>query len=98
METLVYSIKIHAPQQKVWDVLWTLDSYQAWTKFFSPSSTMQSDWKVDGKTYFLDGEGNGMISSAIQKLQGVHISPLYLSDQYNLEAFELLTKSFHCKH
>ncbi|NAS05210.1 SRPBCC domain-containing protein [Acinetobacter haemolyticus] len=63
METLVYSIKIHAPQQKVWDVLWTLDSYQAWTKFFSPSSTMQSDWKVDGKTYFLDGEGNGMIST-----------------------------------
>ncbi|WP_436860806.1 SRPBCC family protein [Acinetobacter haemolyticus] len=73
METLLYSIKIHAPQQKVWGVLWDTESYQAWTKFFlcddsttsnnASNSTMQSDWKVGGKTYFCDGSGNGMIST-----------------------------------
>lgn len=63
METLSYSIKIHAPKQKVWDVLWATETYQTWTKFFSCSSTMQTDWKVGGKTYFCDGEGNGMVST-----------------------------------
>lgn len=66
MQTLAYDIEIQAPIQKVWDVLWTIESYQAWTQFFSCSSTMKSDWKVGGKTYFQDGEGNGMVSTIEQ--------------------------------
>ncbi len=64
METLSYEIIINAPKQKVWDVLWGSETYNQWTEFFSPGgSHMKSDWKVDGKTYFLNAQGEGMVST-----------------------------------
>lgn len=63
METLSYETVIDAPMQKVWDILWSPDTYSEWTKFFSPGSTMKSDWKVGGKTYFVNTEGEGMVST-----------------------------------
>ena len=71
MQTLCYRIDIHATQQKVWDVLWATDSYSTWMQFFSNGSTMQSDWKLGGKTYFLDAKGNGMLST-IERLDIPH--------------------------
>ena len=63
METLTFDIEINAPQQKVWNVLWTKESYESWTKPFASGSTMTSDWTVGGRTNFHDGTGNGMIST-----------------------------------
>jgi len=63
METLSYEIIINAPLQKVWDVLWNTDTYTEWTQFFGSGSKMKSDWKVGGKTYFVNGEGEGMVST-----------------------------------
>ncbi|MGG5207989.1 SRPBCC family protein [Chryseobacterium sp. MIQD13] len=63
METLSYEIEINASQQKIWDILWNSDTYSEWTKFFSPGSEMRSDWKVGGKTYFVNAEGAGMVST-----------------------------------
>lgn len=63
METLSYEKIIDAPKQKVWDVLWNSETYSEWTKFFSPGSVMKSDWKVGGKTYFINTEGEGMVST-----------------------------------
>lgn len=63
METLSYEIIIDAPKQKVWDILWGAETYGQWTQFFSPDSQMKTDWKVDGKTYFTNAEGEGMVST-----------------------------------
>ena len=63
METLNYEIHINAPIQKVWDLLWDQETYPIWTQFFMPDSQMKSDWKIGGKTYFLDQAGNGMVST-----------------------------------
>lgn len=64
METLSYEIIINAPAQKVWDILWGPETYSEWTQFFGAGSTvMKSDWKVDGKTYFVDAKGDGMVST-----------------------------------
>lgn len=63
METLSYEMIINAPRQKVWDVLWNENTYSQWTHFFSPGSVMKSDWKVGGKTYFVNAEGEGMVST-----------------------------------
>ncbi len=63
METLSYEIVIDAPKQKVWDVLWNEKTYSEWTQFFSPGSLMKSDWKVGGKTYFVNAEGASMVST-----------------------------------
>lgn len=63
METLSFEKVIDAPKQKIWDILWNEKTYSEWTKFFSPGSVMKSDWKVGGKTYFLNSEGEGMVST-----------------------------------
>lgn len=63
METLKYETRIHAPIHKVWDLLWSGDTYTQWTQFFTPDSRMDSDWEINGKTYFTDGSGNGMVST-----------------------------------
>ena len=63
METLNFEIIINAPIQKVWDLLWNQDSYTQWTQFFGEGSHYKSDWKVNGKTYFLAASGDGMVST-----------------------------------
>ncbi|SHL97980.1 Activator of Hsp90 ATPase homolog 1-like protein [Chryseobacterium carnipullorum] len=63
METLSYEIVINASLQRVWDVLWNPETYTEWTQFFGPGCVMKSDWKVGGKTYFLNEQGEGMVST-----------------------------------
>lgn len=63
METLNFEIIINAPVQKVWDLLWNHDSYTQWTQFFGKGSRYESDWKVNGKTYFLGASGEGMVAT-----------------------------------
>ncbi len=63
MENLIFSAKINASREKVWNILWELDSYKTWTLAFAEGSTVQTDnWKEDSKVLFLDGEGRGMVS------------------------------------
>lgn len=66
MLALKFSKEIKAPAQKVWDTLWSPDSYLKWTKAFNPDDaggSIQSDWQVGGKTLFLDSRGSGMVST-----------------------------------
>jgi len=63
METLSYEIIINASKQRIWDILWGEKTYGEWTQFFCPGSVLRSDWKVNGKTYFLDESGDGMVST-----------------------------------
>ena len=65
MKTLQFTKEIKAPAQKVWNTLWDETTYSQWTNAFNPNggSMVQSDWQVGGRTLFLDGKGNGMIST-----------------------------------
>lgn len=65
MKTLQFTKEIKAPAQKVWETLWNETTYSQWTDAFNPGggSTIQSDWKVGGRTLFVDRKGNGMIST-----------------------------------
>jgi len=62
MEQLHYSVNIDAPREKVWNTLWTKESYEKWTTAFSEGSTVDTDWKEGSKVIFSDGTGNGMVS------------------------------------
>ena len=66
MEILNYEILINATPEKVWQVLWDAKSYTQWTQYFSPGSTMHSDWAINGRTVFLDANGDGMVSTISQ--------------------------------
>lgn len=63
METVEYSILLYASKEKIWEKLWDKECYAKWTQFFEPQFYIKSDWKVDGKTYFLKDEENGMVST-----------------------------------
>ncbi|UKB82151.1 SRPBCC domain-containing protein [Chryseobacterium sp. MEBOG06] len=63
METLSYETVIDAPLQKVWDILWSPETYSQWTQYFGTGSIMKSDWKVGGTTYFLNHKGEGIVST-----------------------------------
>lgn len=63
METLNYEKVIHAPIQKVWDLLWNQETYKEWTQYFMQDSQLKTDWKINGKTYFVDAKGDGMVST-----------------------------------
>lgn len=56
METLNYAMLIEATPQQVWQVLWNPDNYSQWTYYFLLTSSIHSDWKVNGKTLFLDAD------------------------------------------
>jgi len=69
MKTLQFTKEIKAPAQKIWDTLWNETTYPQWTDAFNPNgdSFMKSDWEVGGRTLFLDGNGNGMVSTIKSK-------------------------------
>ncbi len=62
MEKLHFNISIAAPREKVWDVLWTDETYRAWTSVFSEGSRAETDWQKGSKVFFTDGSGSGMVS------------------------------------
>ena len=62
MEKIRFTTIINAPREKVWSVLWTDESYRAWTAVFSAGSQAITDWKKGSKVLFTDGKGSGMVS------------------------------------
>lgn len=53
MQQVHESIFINAPREKVWDIMLTKDTYQEWTRPFSPggsASTYDGDWNAIGST------------------------------------------------
>lgn len=64
-----FNITINAPKEKVWKILWNDETYRKWTSAFAEGSYMESDFKVGGRTLFLGGEGNGMVSTIDQLIE-----------------------------
>lgn len=75
MEKMNFSADINAPKEKVWEILWNLDSYRAWTSAFAEGSNAQTDnWKEGSKVVFGDGKGNGMVSMVAQNKPNEYMS------------------------
>ena len=63
MEKINFSTNINAPKEKVWEILWNLDSYKAWTSAFHEGSYAETDnWKEGSKVLFLGPGRSGMVS------------------------------------
>lgn len=67
MKVLKFYTEINAPREKVWDILWTEETYNKWVKVFSEDSKTISDWIEGEPITFLDSKGNGM-QSKINKM------------------------------
>src|SRR4051812_2131578 len=74
MEKQEFKIAIDAPREKVWNILWDDDSYQAWTAAFTEGSHAITDWKKGSKVLFLDGKGMGMVSKIDETIPNEYMS------------------------
>ena len=63
MEKANFSIDINAPKEKVWNTLWEDSNYRKWTSVFSEDSHVVTDWQEGSKVLFLNGKGEGMVST-----------------------------------
>lgn len=61
MRKVRFSIDIHAPKKKVWDVMLGDATYREWTKPFHSGSYYKGDWSEGSKILFLGpgSEGGG---------------------------------------
>lgn len=67
MKSTQYKIRIDAPKEKVWNILWGDNTYSQWTAPFAEGSKAETDWKKGSKVLFLDGKGQGMVSTIVDK-------------------------------
>src|SRR5688572_18339226 len=81
MEKINFSTDIKAPKEKVWEILWNLDSYKAWTSAFAQGSTVETDsWKEGSKVLFTDGSGSGMVSMVAKNKPNEYMSFQHLGE------------------
>lgn len=62
MVTIEEKLRIEAPMEQVWDILWNSEKPE-WLQPFYPAAEIKSDWTVDGRTYFGGGDGNGLVGT-----------------------------------
>ncbi|HEY9260862.1 SRPBCC domain-containing protein [Chitinophaga sp.] len=74
MEKLTFNTSINAPRNRVWEILWGEQTYPAWTAVFAEGSKMETDWQVGGRTLFVNGENNGMVSTIAAKVPNEYLS------------------------
>lgn len=68
MTTLHFSVRINAPKEKVWEVLWSDAGYREWTSVFCEGSFAESDWEEGSKIKFLSPNGDGMFAIIQKKI------------------------------
>lgn len=66
METLEFTIRVKAPVEKIWSVLWDDETYKKWTGAFCEGSYAISNWNEGDKIHFMSPNGEGM-NSIIEK-------------------------------
>lgn len=74
LKRISFSTTIKATKEKVWAVLWSDETYKAWTSAFCEGSYAVSDWNEGSKILFLDGKGSGMYSTIAKKIPGGFMS------------------------
>lgn len=62
MEKKIFNISINASPEKVWQLLWSNETYPLWTSPFCAGSRAETDWQKGSKALFLDPSNQGMVS------------------------------------
>ena len=78
MEKKHFQIEINAPRERVWSTLWDDKTYREWTSVFSEGSRAETDWQKGSKVLFLDGKGDGMVSTIADNKPNEYMSIKHL--------------------
>jgi uncharacterized protein YndB with AHSA1/START domain len=71
------SVDIHAPKEKVWDILLNDEYTRIWYAEFSEGSHAETDWKVGSKAVFIDNSKSGLVAKVIANQPNEFISVEY---------------------
>lgn len=85
MDKLHFNIQIAANPEKVWDILWSDETYPKWTAAFHEGSYAKTDWKKGSKVLFLIPNGDGMICIIEEKIDFQKMVFKYLGTVKNYE-------------
>lgn len=66
MENEKFSILIRASRSKVWEVLWSKETYGKWTRPFGEGSMMVTDWTSGSLVRCIDSDSNGMLTRIVE--------------------------------
>jgi len=67
-QTIKASVDIHAPKEKVWQVLLDHKYIQVWYTAFGEGITADTDWRLGSKAVFTDNKGSGMIGKIVKHI------------------------------
>lgn len=62
-----FSITIDAPAQRVWNVLWNMETFSQYTSPFCEGSRVITTWQEGTKVRFLDASGQGTWGEIVKK-------------------------------
>lgn len=90
MGKVYFSTVIHAPKEKVWQVLWGQTTYPVWTEPFGAGSRVETDWEEGSRVLFLNSENEGMVARIAKKDENDFMSFEHLGmvDKNGNEDFE----------
>jgi hypothetical protein len=81
MQKLQFKIDIHAPTNKVYDLMLGItnkSSYEQWTALFNPTSSYDGSWNKGSKILFVGtdekGEKGGMVSEIFDNIPNQFVS------------------------
>lgn len=89
METLVFNIKIKAPKETIWKVLWDDETYRKWTNVFCEGTYAVSEWDEGDKIFFLTPNGEGMNSIIEKKIPNEYMAFKHISEMKNFEVMPI---------
>lgn len=69
MKKLHFSIKIHAPKEKVWNTMLGKESYKKWTDVFMAGSYYEGDWNKGSKILFLAPDESGKMGGMVSRIK-----------------------------
>lgn len=68
MKFLEFNIQINATPEKVWQTLFTQDSYKKWASAMNEGTCFEGNWEVGSIMKFLDPENNGMYNLVTENI------------------------------
>lgn len=81
MKKLQFTISIHAPAAKIYDIMLGItrkSTYEQWTSVFNPTSTYEGSWEKGSKILFVGvdekGERGGMVSRIVDNITNRFVS------------------------
>ena len=69
MKFLEFEIQINATPEKVWETLFTHDSYKKWASAMNEGTYFEGNWEVGSIMKFLDPQNNGMYNLVTENIR-----------------------------